>query len=317
MTGFGDQSIDQRAARRSLRRAGGPSGMTILELLIVIGIIGVLAGILLPAVSAAREAARRVQCVNQLKQIGLALHGYHDLNNCLPQGWQLEQSLHSGYGWCVTLLPFLDQQSVYERVDRNRILADPVNSDARQTWLTALVCPSDMVDPTFTLYSEPVPQSLASTVISSYPSQTGDGGIPGAAVRLVDLPTTSYVGVFGTTEADDEFPAPAGDGAILCDRPVRFDELSRGLSQTLIAGERMMAVVPSTWLGVDVAGEDAACRLVGSAITAPNCRECDECEFSSRHSGGANFLYGDGTVRMVSELIDREQYRRLARRSDF
>jgi prepilin-type processing-associated H-X9-DG protein len=86
------------------------------------------------------------------------------------------------------------------------------------------------------------------------------------------------------------------------------------MSRTLVVGERTMARVPSTWLGVDLRGEDAACRLVGSAMTHPNCRECDECEFASRHAGGANFLWADGRVDLLSEAIDSAEYRRLARR---
>ena len=78
-----------------------------------------------------------------------------------------------------------------------------------------------------------------------------------------------------------------------------------------------MARVPSTWLGVDFRGEDAACRLVGNAETSPNHPTCDECEFDSRHPDGANFLWGDGHVRLISENIDSVEYRRLARRSEF
>jgi prepilin-type processing-associated H-X9-DG protein len=93
-----------------------------------------------------------------------------------------------------------------------------------------------------------------------------------------------------------------------------MEDLQRGQSHTIIVGERTMAMVPTTWFGVDFHGEDAACRLVGSAITAPSCEFCDECEFASRHSGGSNFVWADGHVSLVSSDIDVEAYRTLAKR---
>jgi prepilin-type processing-associated H-X9-DG protein len=130
----------------------------------------------------------------------------------------------------------------------------------------------------------------------------------------VRLPTANYAGVFGTLEADDSFPAPQGDGPIVSNRRVRFEDLERGVSRTFLVGERTTAMVPTTWFGVNFHGEDAACRLVGSAMTAPNCVFCDECEFASRHAGGANFVWGDGHVSLVSSEIDAKEYAQLAKR---
>jgi prepilin-type processing-associated H-X9-DG protein len=122
------------------------------------------------------------------------------------------------------------------------------------------------------------------------------------------------LGVFGTVEADDSYPAPFGDGSIISGRRVRFTELERGQCHTLLVGERTAAMAPSTWLGVDFHGEDAACRLVGSAMTSPNCVSCDECEFSSRHWKGTNFVWADGHVDLVVDDISPVEYRRLAKR---
>ena len=268
-------------------------GFTILELLTTMGVISTLAALILPAVGSAREAARRIQCVNQLKQIGLALHGYHEQNACLPAGWQFESTGKSAYGWGVPLLPFLEDQSVYRAVDRNRVLDDPANDSARRISPVLFLCPSDIRTPTFALFAA--------------------HGSPGTTTALVDLPTANYVGVYGTTEPDDVVPAPIGDGAFRGVTPVEFAQFMRGLGNTLVVGERTMARVPSTWLGVDFGGEDAACRLAGTAHTRPNCDTCDECEFDSRHAGGANFLWGDGHVTLVSETINSTEYRRLAR----
>lgn len=269
--------------------------MTVLELLVTMGIMSTLTAVFLPAVQASREAARRTQCVNQLKQIGLALHGYHEQWRSLPAAWQLERTGNSQFGWAVPLLPLLEQQASSRQVDRGRRLDDPTNSAARETSIALWLCPSDIIEPTFVLHED---EEL-----------TGSNG------PLVTLPTASYVGVFGVSEPDDFIPAPPGEGAFEGVRPVRFEEMRRGLTHTLFVGERTMAKVPSTWLGVDVRGEDAVCRLVGNAATSPNCAVCDECEFDSRHSGGANFLFGDGRVKLVSQSIDSNEYRRLARRS--
>jgi prepilin-type processing-associated H-X9-DG protein/prepilin-type N-terminal cleavage/methylation domain-containing protein len=270
-------------------------GFTILELLTTIGIVGALAALILPAVGAARESARRIECVNHLKQIGLALHHYHDQHRSLPAGWQLAHSGESAYGWAVPLLSYLEQEPLYRQIDRHRLIGHPVNEAARQTSLPLLLCPSDIAEPTFTLFAEASP--------------------PHSPTPLVELPTANYVGVFGTFEADDEVPPPPGDGVFIGPRPVRFSEIRRGLSNTIVVGERTMARVPSTWLGIDFRGEDAACRLVGNAAISPSCDPCDECEFDSRHPGGANFLWGDGHISLVSKSIDSIEYRRLARRS--
>ena len=126
-------------------------------------------------------------------------------------------------------------------------------------------------------------------------------------VRLArDAKTAGRTAQIGAVDLE---PSAALDGLVA--------ELQRGLSNTMLIGERTTSLLPSTWLGVDFRGEDAACRLVGTAYTSPNCRECDECEFSSRHAGGANFLWGDGRVQLVSETIDTAEYRRFARRFEF
>ncbi len=300
----GSSTLKQRSRVRQRAADRRRCAFTILELLTVMGIVSVLVAVILPAVVAARGSARRMQCSNHLKQLGLAIHSYHDLHGSLPQGCQMEASNRSGYGWCVPLLPFLEQSAVYRRTDRNRVIEDPVNASARDATLAQLLCPSDITQPRFLLFADD--QFFASSAAAIV-----------EPVPLVELPTANYVGVFGTVEPDDRVPAPEGDGAFLHHRTVRFAELRRGLSNTIIVGERTMKRVPSTWLGVDIRGEDAACRLVGAVMTAPNCSDCDECEFGSRHPNGANFLWADGHVSLLSADISRDEYQRLARRADF
>lgn len=270
-------------------------GFTILELLVTFGIISTLAGLILPAVGSAREAARQLQCKNQLKQIGIALHSYHETNRCLPAGWQWEETRRSAYGWAVPILPYLDQRALYGQIDRSQVLGSSNNTAARITTLPVFLCPSDIVERKFTLFDE--------------------NEITGTMTPIIELPTANYVGVFGTLEPDDDLPAPPGDGTFRESSPVRFADITSGLSNTIVVGERTMSTLPSTWLGIDVAGDDAPCQLVGSAINPPNSDHFDECEYSSRHPGGANYLWADGRVRMVSESIDVQTYRSMARRS--
>ena len=278
---------------RAVPRCASRNGLTILELLVAIGVIGVLAGILLPALGSAREAARRITCTSHLKQIGLALHNYHDLHRGLPPGWQWDASKHSAYGWSVPILPFLDQQPLQSTINLGFRLEDSRLRLARQAELELLTCPSDIALPHFTLLQDP---------------DFGD------ATPLVDLPAANYVGVYGTWEPDEIHPTPPGDGTFMDSRSVGFHEFVNGLSNTFLVGERTASKLSVTWLGFDAAGEDAECRVVGNAATSPNCEVCDECEFSSRHPGLSQFLWGDGRVEAVNDFIDQSVFRRMARR---
>ena len=284
---------------------------TVLELLVVTAIIGILIGLLLPALMAARESARRLQCTSNLHEIGLAVQQHHDAAKHLPQAWKSSADGMSGYGWAVALLPYLEERDLGSAVNVHLTVADARNETSRNARVELMQCPSDISEPTFELHAE------------SHATSGGDDALKSASkaeakaadsTSLVLLPAANYVGVFGTLEADESFPAPAGDGPIVSHRRVRYADLERGQSHTLIIGERTTAMVPSTWLGVDFRGEDAACRLVGSAITTPSCETCDECEFGSRHSGGSNFAWADGHVSLVADVIDPIEYQQLAKR---
>ena len=140
------------------------------SLLTVLGIISLLTAVLLPAVSTAREAARRIECTNHLKQTGLALHCYHDTYRCLPAGWQWEATGRSAYGWAVALLPWLEQEAPYRLVDRNRPVGDYVNEPARAIDLPVLLCPSDIALRQFELFpDDDLPWQLQSTLDRNTP----------------------------------------------------------------------------------------------------------------------------------------------------
>jgi prepilin-type processing-associated H-X9-DG protein len=285
--------------------------LTVLELLVTIAIIGVLVGLLLPALMAARESARRMQCTSNLHELGIAVQQYHDMAHKLPSAWTVASDVTSGYGWALDLLPYVEEADLQKRVARKAPITAAANDLVRNTDLPIMRCPSDIAEPTFELFPE------ISHHASARSSATAEGAPDTPATdALVSLPAANYVGVYGTLEADETFPAPKGDGPIISDRKVRLEDLSRGQSHTLIIGERTTAMVPSTWLGIDFHGEDAACRIVGSAMTSPNCEPCDECEFASRHSGGANFVWADGHVSLIADDIESYEYQRLAKRQD-
>ncbi len=280
-------------------------GFTVLELLVSVSVMSIMLALILPAIGTARESTRRAQCVSHLREIGIALHSHHNAHRSLPAGWKFEPSGESAFGWVVPLLPYLEQPGLAQQIQISKATNDPLHEVARQTSLDIMLCPSDISEPTFMLFAASDAdddETFVSTAID----------LPAEPAALHQLPTANYVGVFGTIEPDDHIPAPLGDGAFLENRMVRFCEFDRGLSNTIIVGERTMAQVPSTWFGVHLRGEDAAGRIVGSALEGINQPFADECDFSSRHPGGANFLWGDGRVSFVSENVDLIEYHRWA-----
>ena len=282
---------------------------TILELLVTVAIIGLLIAILLPALMAVRESARCMQCKNNLREIGLSIQQHHDSVKRFPNAWTVASDKVSGFGWAVSLLPFLEESALARSINSKLPVTAVQNDATRSVDLAIMRCPSDISEATFELLPEPAHHGSSLQASNASTAPTSDPNLP-----LVRLPTANYVGVYGTLEADETFPAPAGDGAIVSDRSVRIADLQRGPSHTIIVGERPTAMVPSTWYGVTFKGEDAACRLVGSAISSPNCEPCDECEFGSRHSGGANFAWADGHVTLVRDDVDAQEYQQLSKR---
>ncbi|MFO0867914.1 MAG: DUF1559 domain-containing protein [Pirellulales bacterium] len=287
-----------------IRRA--PRGFTLVELLVVIAIIGILVGLLLPAVQAAREAARRTSCVNNLKQIGLALHNYHDVHQSFPSGWiALDPATRlplaegePGWGWASMVLPFLEQQNVSEGMIQFPLpITDPVHAAARVQPLAVFRCKSDTGRPTFDLAAEGDPTQ-----------------------NLATLATANYVGVFGTVELEDCEGLPPGvicrgNGSFQHIEGVRLAELLDGTSSTLLVGERSARLGYSTWTGAVSEGEEAMARILGIADHAPNHPGAHLDDFTSEHPAGTNFLLGDGSVRLIVETIDLGVYQGLATRA--
>ena len=280
-------------------RVSSCCGFTILELLICMGIILLLLAILLPALDSARESARRIQCNDHLKQLGFALHHYHEMNGFFPPGWQWDARQETVFGWLPPLLPYLEQNNLHLNVNYQEAVSGPLNALARARTPANFLCPSDMTQPRFMLYKE---ANLAG---------------PSRDVGLVLLPSASYLGVFGVEEPDDTWRTRAGAGIFGGPAPVRIQDIQRGLSLVIMVGERRASTIPSTWLGIDIRGEDAHCRILGNADLGPNVRHADECEFTSRHPGMVNFLWADGHVKSISNSIESSIYRQMATATHF
>jgi prepilin-type N-terminal cleavage/methylation domain-containing protein len=280
---------------------------TLIELLVVLAIIGILLALLLPAVQMARESARKTQCQNNLRQIGLALHNYHDSHTCYPSGWigvnvtagTLDQAGLNGWAWGSKLLPMLDQAPLYNQIKFGLAMTDPGNAEVRVAPLSVFRCPSDIAGPRWTI-------------------KTDDG------TALTDLSTANYVGSFGTESLDACETLPPGrpclgDGVFYQNSAIRNGNIVDGLSSTAFVGERKSLDVEewySTWTGYVPRAEEAAVRFLGTADHPPNHPSKHFDDFSSHHSGGAFLLLGDGGVRFVNTSIDIEIFHALGTRDN-
>ena len=310
---FVKADANRTALRRSLRRhRGRRGGFTLVELLVVIAIIGILIALLLPAVQAAREAARRSQCTNNLKQIGLALHNYHDMAKALPPGGLSKKVngsvVNNCWGWNALILPQLEQQPLFDVLDvGKRSLWDTAGDAAilpyMQTPIDTLKCPSDTAP------------------------QLGDY----RQINGKSLTVTNYI---GNNSSDNFFlevenvQRPVG-GVFLLDRAVKFRDIIDGLTSTFMVGERgwdyrtnggtyKAGGAQPFGLGstsMDITSSARVADTLGSGLyklnlagtTMPDQTTGDNRgmrAWSSRHPGGANFLLCDGSVRFVSETIE-------------
>lgn len=283
-------------------------GFTLIELLVVIAIIAVLIALLLPAVQQAREAARRTHCRNNLKQIGLALHNYHDVHLTFPPGWiAIENGVHdveggNGFGWAAMLLPMVEQSGLYGRLDFDEPLTSGniFSAGAVQKPIPMFRCPSDPAPVSFTMDNE--------DLLDPNPD------LP------ITLPVANYIGSFGTEELEDCETVPAGtactsDGLFYHNSLVRMKHIKDGTSSTYAVGERKTDVELgwySTWVGSAPGGEEHLARILGVADHTPNHTDAHFDDFSSQHTGGAHFLMADGAVRFIGENIDLGVYQGLA-----
>jgi len=296
-----------------MKMKGSLSGFTLVELLVVIGIIGILVAMLLPAVQAARAAARRAQCNSQLRQIGLALHSYHDALNSLPPGWVTWHAgfytggpdEEPGWGWAAFLLPFIEQRNVLpSAMDLTVPIRKAESRPARITQIPIYKCPSD-----------PGPPILVLKAVRTYtfPILSPQAFHPPPVHYEVDLARANYVGGYGSGEIG-QYPH-VGNGVFFLNSEVRFADVLDGLSNTIFVGERSTTILPATWTGVIFSAENAEARIIGTAARPPNSKQPNVADFQSWHTDGSLFLMGDGSVQWISQTVDRSVFAARATRA--
>ncbi|APZ96042.1 DUF1559 domain-containing protein [Fuerstiella marisgermanici] len=284
-------------------------GFTLIELLVVIAIIAILIALLLPAVQQAREAARRTQCKNNMKQIGLAIHNYHDTALCFPMNARNLQPQTNGFSWIAMCLPYFDQAPLYSQLDFNLKTIDttgsPANRDLIETPLPMLLCPSD---PTQAVRSD----LAAWWAWPAAPSAVGGRNSGGPAG------VTCYMGYQG-----DWFDSNPPDGVFERSPSVKvkFRDVIDGLSNTLIVGERSPSYSPwcswATGNGVWIVDRYPINQIRRTA-PVPNNTEAGGVKYGaiSMHTGGMQGLFADGSVHFLSENMDFDTYKALDRHRD-
>jgi prepilin-type N-terminal cleavage/methylation domain-containing protein/prepilin-type processing-associated H-X9-DG protein len=313
-------------------------GFTLIELLVVIAIMAVLIALLLPAVQSAREAARRVQCVNNLKQLGLAMHSYHDALSSLPFG-------DLTYSWAdfscnAMLLPYVDQGNLYNSLNFAAQLLPanpgcPQNTTAQYATVAVMSCPSDTLDrlTSATGHSNYVPNSGADPVVYARATSPWAGPFPIVSIGAIDVDLRHVVKfssiIDGLSQTAAYSERVMGIGNILVaqtdDSLKPSSDLYQGQASWAVGGpqlywEKCNAGGPS--LGLAVMQQfmpsgsawysgHASCTYY-TQIMPPNTWSCEydtgyqpngALTASSRHSGGVNVLFCDGSVRFVKSTI--------------
>lgn len=265
------------------------NGFTVIELLIVTVVVALLFTSLLPAMQAARMNARLTSCKNNLKQLGIAMHNYHDTFATLPPGWVSHTPYpqeKTSFGWQVMLLPYVEQWQLYDQINfQIGYGKDAFASEKDDPTFLAIKhfrCPDDVTEAFNTM--------RGGFATSNYSAVHGN----------LPLPRWTSAGI------DQFWPGttitPINSNGLFCwNSSVRFRDVLDGLSNTFMVGERSISSAAGIWPGVRSNNTESdqvtACNVgneINSGLDA----------FSSQHGSGALFVFGDGSVRFISEKID-------------
>ena len=261
-----------------------PSGFTFVELLLVIAIVAILTAIMLPAVQRSRAQARANRCKNNLKQLALAVHNYHDVHRTFPPAWVTRDpdfDARRGYGWQSFLLPYVDEAPRYNQIDFRKE-PPPVPNKILQANIPTYRCPAD---------STPALNKLrGSYATSSYSGNFGNVALPR---WLPDGLSDFWPGRVATPRKTN--------GIMWVNSRCGFRDIVDGTSNTFLAGERCVTSGAGVWFGVtannhenDAVTETSHASRINRTLAS----------FSSRHQGGSHFVLCDGSARFISENID-------------
>jgi prepilin-type N-terminal cleavage/methylation domain-containing protein/prepilin-type processing-associated H-X9-DG protein len=294
-------------------------GFSLIELLVVIAIIGVLVALLLPAVQAAREAARRTQCVNNLKQLALATLNYHDASGAFPLGGYLQpvytrdDSSTNGNCWLVPVLPFLEQKPSYDAYNIQMNWGNLVNLTAHATGINTLWCPSDPsisrpavlpADSVFFAWEAAGYPNSVTVQFCSYAASTGSWFVQTPPI----VPNWEAINA-------------SNNGLVHFQSDRRLADITDGTSNTLLLGERGHGLLGPDrrdtwhwWVGPSRVMFTAAWpmnpqrKLSDGSVNAGPIINANPSIFllsaSSFHPGGCNFAFADGSVRFLKDTID-------------
>jgi prepilin-type N-terminal cleavage/methylation domain-containing protein/prepilin-type processing-associated H-X9-DG protein len=273
-------------------------GFTLIELLVVISIVAILIGLLVPAVQQVRASAARAQCLNNLKQIGVGQHGYHDANKRLPPGYSATgpysdgaNDTAPGWGWAAFILPYLEQGALHRQLNLSR---PAQNSPAINALVPLYQCPADTAPASFALTD-----AFGNALVQAAPC--------------------SYAACIGGDESDTT--GPAGLGIFYRNSQTRLGDVADGTSNTILVGERAWSNANGIWAGaisggVIRRGAQNPCPGSGAAFypaatlvlahghlnNATTDTDGGLDDFSSRHNGGSNFLFADGHVSFLRSI---------------
>jgi prepilin-type N-terminal cleavage/methylation domain-containing protein/prepilin-type processing-associated H-X9-DG protein len=309
------------ATRTASRRATG--GFTLVELLVVIAIIGVLVSLLLPAVQAAREAARRMQCTNNLKQMGLALHNFHDTHRKFPLSNPMTTRPGDGlafiqYPWQLQILPYLEGGNLYDQWNHELGFAEGTNRVLLTTPVSVYKCPSSPT-PSIARFQPPTP------ALSADVAALGGAEYEASVVE--------YMPILNVPQPPMTPEMPRFDGILHNVEHRRMRDVLDGLSNTMLLIEatgmptrfnrRLPAGLSNPAFGhignwnrslLIRVSQDGAALQGGNCLV--NCTNHVGVNLFSFHPGGANVALGDGSVRFISETVSMETIFRLAARAD-